>query len=239
MNEKNMQAFETGKTVAIWLGGAVYVGVVLLFLAFYQNLMADQFTGFLQIIARVGAVLVALNALALPVALHFWTTTKGHRIAAVIFYTGDIILMALNVLAASSANSANAPEWLVSYSTYAPASVVFTLLGWAILYMTDPGQQALVSMSESMTKAQVSIVNRVTEYINSDEGTEKIVEPFAAKLAGKVFNERTLIGSARSLPTVTEDGMAELVKQVVTAMRAENGEAGQPDDPFGKGEQKK
>ncbi len=217
MNETQVKNFETGKAVALWLGGAVYAGVVLLFLAFYQNLMAAQFTGLLQVIARIGAVLVALNALALPVALHYWTVTKGHKFAAVVFYAGDIVIMGLNVLAAANHAGGNIPEWLQTYTSYAPASIVFVLAGWAILFMVDPGQRALVSMSETMTEAKVSIVKRATEYIQSDEGIDAIIAPFAAKLAAKIFNERSLLGTARPLQVQPEND-DELVKAVAAKM---------------------
>lgn len=227
MNDKQVQDFQTGKTIALWLGGAVYVGVVLLFLAFYQNLMADQFEGFLQIVARIGAVLVAMNALALPVALHYWTVTKGHKFTAIVFYALDIILMGLNVLVASNMHNGNIPAWLIQYSTYAPASVVFTLFGWAVLFMTDPGQRALVKLNEALSEAQVTIVRRAAEYIQSDEGVDSVIVPFAGKLAAKVFNERKLIGTSRAVPVTPEEGdgadITEIVKQVVAQMHNESG----------------
>lgn len=229
MNDKQVRDFQNGKAFALWLGGAVYVGVVLLFLAFYQNLMADQFTGFLKIVARIGAVLVAMNALALPVALHYWTVTKGHKTTGIIFYSLDIILMALNTLVASNMHNGNVPAWLVGYSAYAPASVVFTLFGWAVLFMTDPGQRALINLSEAITNAQVTIVKRAAEFVSSDEGTENVIVPFASKLAAKVFNERGLIGTSRTLPVTPAaegdglDMVNEIVRQVVAKLQDENG----------------
>ena len=230
MNDKQVKNFQTGKAIALWMGGAVYAGVVLLFLAFFQNLMADQFTGFLQIVARVGAVLVALNALALPVALHYWTVTSGHKAAGIVFYSLDIILMALNTLAAANMHNGNIAEWLKQYTEYAPASVIFTLFGWAVLFMTDPGQRALIKLSEAITSAQVTIVKRAAEFVASDEGVDNVIVPFAGKLAAKVFNERGLIGTSRTLPVtpleeqVTPNGVSELamvdeiVKRVVAQM---------------------
>lgn len=223
MNEQNVQNFQSGKTLALWLGGAVYVGVVLLFLAFYETLMTAQFDGLLKTVARIGAFLVAANAIALPVALHYWTVTKWHKIAAVIFYGGDILLMGLNVLAASGLNTGNVPTWLQVYSEYAPASIVFVLFGWAILYMTDPGQRALISLSEAITDAQVTIVKRAAEHVRSDEGTQTIVEPFAGKLAARIFNERSLTGTARALDvTPSNDAINELVNRVAEQLRANN-----------------
>lgn len=223
MNDKQVKDFQTGKTIALWLGGAVYVGVVLLFLAFFQNLMAEQFTGFLKLVARIGAVLVALNALALPVALHYWTVTPGHKFVAVVFYALDIILMALNTLAAANMHNGAIPEWLQNYTEYAPASVVFTLFGWAVLYMTDPGQRALINLTEAITSAQVTIVKRAAEFVKSDEGMDSVIVPFAAKLAAKVFNERGMIGTSRALPVTPEVtpndlGIDEVVRRVVEQM---------------------
>lgn len=220
MNEQQVKNFQAGRTIALYLGGAVYVGVVLLFLAFYETLMTAQFDGLLKTVARVGAFLVAANAIALPVALHYWTVTKGHKLAAVVFYAGDILLMGMNVLAASSLHSGSIPEWLQAYSQYAPASIVFVLFGWAILYMTDPGQRALISLNEAITDAQVTIVKRAAEHVRSDEGTQTIIEPFAGKLAARIFNERSLTGTARAVEvTPNEDSMSELINRVVSQMR--------------------
>lgn len=224
MNEEQVKQFKNGKTLALWLGGAVYAGVVLLFVSFYENLMADRFEGLLQVFARIGAFLVSANAIALPVALHYWTVTKWHKVAGIIFYSGDILLMSLNVLAA--ANVESAPPWLEAYQTFAPATIIFVLAGWAVLFMTDPGQRALVGLSEAIINAQVSIVSRASEYVNSDDGIQNVIEPFAGRLAGKVFNERSLIGSHRAVPasesdTNTENGvtsMEEIVKQVIAQM---------------------
>lgn len=205
MNKEAVKAFENGKKVALWMGGSVYAGVVLLFVAFYETLMTGQFSGFLGVIARIGAFLVAGNCLALPVALHYWTVEKKHKITASIFYSLDIILMALNVIAAAALQSTGSiPAWVLVYKTYSPASIIFVLAGWAILFMTDPGQRALVSLSDAITNAQVDIVKRVAEYASSDDGIEKIIQPVAAKLAAQVLNERSLIGGARSLPVDVE-----------------------------------
>lgn len=220
MNEQQVKNFQNGKTLALYLGGAVYVGVVLLFFAFYEQLMTGQFEGLLKTVARIGAFLVAANAIALPVALHYWTVSAWHKRAAIVFYGGDILIMALNVLAASAIHGGNVPTWLETYSTYAPASIVFVLFGWAVLFMTDPGQRALVALSEAMTDAQVTIVRRTAEHAKSDEGTKNIIEPFAAKLAARIFNERSLTGEARALD-VSQGGdvMTELINGVVSQMR--------------------
>lgn len=225
MNEKNIERFEAGKKIAIALGGAVYVGVVILFLVFYEKLMSSQFEGLLRVFANIGAFLVALNSIALPLALHFWAVEGKHKATAIVFYAGDILIMGLNVLAAANLN--NASGWLADYQGYAPASIVYVLAGWAILFMTDPGQRALVRLQGAILDAQVELVKRATEHIQSDEGIENIIVPFASKLAGLVFNQRRLIGVSRglgSVPTDTTDpdiGVNDTAKDVVAALLAE------------------
>lgn len=244
MNDQQIKTFENGKRFALIAGGIVYAGVVLLFLSFYQTLMASQFTGFLKVLASIGAVLVALNALALPFALHYWTVTALHKGVAITFYVLDVLTMTLNVLASAGMNSDITPGWVSAYSAYAPASIVLTLAGWAVLFMTDPGQRALVRLNETLTEAQVSIVKRATEYLQSDEGVEKIIVPVASRLAARVFNERKLIGTAQALPadTVTPPSpldMQEIIKQLVTVTQAQQKPAPQPEEvgptvtPFG------
>lgn len=198
MNQEAISKFKKGKTVALRMGGAVYVGVVLLFVSFYESLMGARFEGVLGVIARIGAFLVAGNALALPVALHFWTVTKAHKIAASIFYGCDIIIMAMNVIASASTGD-NIPPWVTSWQIYSPASIIFVIAGWAVLFMIDPGQRALVDLMESFTMAQVAIVQGVLEHIKSEEGVETLIKPAAAKMVSRFMNMKNLIGEHQSL----------------------------------------
>lgn len=198
MNEDTIKKFEDGRKVAYVAGGLVYLGVVLLFVSFYETLMAGRFDGFLGVIARIGAFLVAANSIALPLALHFWTVTGWHRAVGILFYAGDIILMSLNVIA-SAATPETAPEWVVNWINYSPASIIFVLIGWAVLFMFDPGQQAIVSLQEVITQAKVDIVNSIRAYVKSPEGKREIVQPYASAMATNVLSEQNLLGVAPAL----------------------------------------
>lgn len=203
MNKEKIENFERGKKAALVFGGLVYLGVVLLFLSFYESLMADQFEGLLGTVARIGAFLVALNSIALPLALHFWTQDYGHRAAGIVFYCLDIILMVLNVIAAASSTGTDIPAWVESYKVYAPASIVVVLAGWAVLFMFDPGQKALADLQKAIVKAQVDIIDVMTKYIQSEKGQIEIVAPFAQKLAQEVLSENNLIGTNSLSSTIT------------------------------------
>ena len=203
MNQDKIKNFENGRNVALAFGALVYLGVVLLFLSFYESLMADQFEGWMGIVARIGAFLVALNSIALPLALHFWTQEDGHRNVGIVFYTADIILMVLNVIAAASSTAAHIPPWVESYKTYAPASIVVVLAGWAVLFMFDPGQKALARLQKAIGQAQVDIINLMSEYVASEKGQAEIVAPFARKLAQQVLSENRLIGMNSLSDTIT------------------------------------
>ncbi len=200
MDNKSIVNFQTGRKVALIMGGVVYFGVVLLFLVFFQSLMADRFTGLMKVTAQFGAVLVALNALALPVALHYYAVTGPHKGVGIAFYALDILFMGLNVVVAANPDVSALPVLLQKYSEYAPASIILTILGWAVLFMVDPGQRALVKLAESIVNAQAEIVKEAAAYVSSDAGQNAVVRPFAAKLAGKVFNERSLLGNPEALP---------------------------------------
>lgn len=226
MNEKAVNDFENGRAWAIRIGVAVYIGVVLLFLAFYETLMVRQFAGNAVFvwIARVGSLLVSANSIALPLAMHFWTVARSHKITAIVFYAGDIILMALNVL--SAVDSAAMPAWVIAYRAYAPASIIYVLFGWAMLFITDPGQRALVDLQESILAAQITILKRVNEHLQSDEGVAKVITPVSQKLAARIFNERKLIGEHRPLPANLDDNrhdeINELKKMVADLMSQAN-----------------
>ena len=211
MNEQKQTSFDQGKNIALYLGGAVYAGVVLLFLAFYTTLMASRFSGFLSVVATIGAVLVAANAIALPVALHFWTVTRGHKVLASVFYGGDIILMSLNVLVAANTSAGTLPAWLVTYSTYAPASIIFVLATWAMLYMFDPGQKSLIEIAKAKSEAELKIINLATTWLASDKG-QATIEAFAGKMAAQMFSERSLLGAATNLPVNQQPTQEETQK---------------------------
>lgn len=228
MNKEKIENFERGKKVALVFGGLVYLGVVLLFLSFYESLMADQFEGLLGTVARIGAFLVALNSIALPLALHFWTQEYSHRAAGIVFYCLDIILMILNVIAAASSTGADTPAWVESYKVYAPASIVVVLAGWAVLFMFDPGQKALGDLQKAIVKAQVDIIGVMTRYIQSDKGQTEIVAPFAQKLAQEVLSENNLIGTnslsntITATPVATPPAQSQVVSQPATPPTASN-----------------
>lgn len=207
MNEDTIKKFEGGRKVAYVAGGLVYLGVVLLFVSFYETLMAHRFEGFLGVIARIGAFLVAANSIALPLALHFWTVTGWHKVVGIAFYAGDIILMSLNVIA-SAASPENAPLWIVQWVNYSPASIIFVLVGWAVLFMFDPGQQAIVKLEEVITQAKIDIVNSIRTYVKSPEGKKEIVTPYASQMAQSVLSEQNLLGTPTQL-TVIKPPVAE------------------------------
>lgn len=205
MNKESVEKFQNNKWWAVFAVGLVYVGAVILFALYYENMMAKQFTGASKIIGSVSSIFVAGYALALPLALHFWAVSGWHKGIAIGLYSLDIVVMSLNVISAAYTGE-TPPDWVSQWRVISPASIILVLAGIGVLFMADPGQQSLVKLEESITKAKVTIVNKVVEHIESPKGITEIIAPLSGVLAASIMNEKTLLGTPQSIDTQNNTG---------------------------------
>lgn len=196
------------KSWGIGLGVAVYVGVVLLALSFNVGLMNDRFSGLLLLVANIGMIAVALNAFALPLALHGWAVDGPHRSVAIGGYILDILAMIINAVASFSHYMGDAPAWVESYLPYTPAAIMLPIVTWALLFIVDPGNKALVAMEKAKQSFKVGVINKAAEFLET-EGGEEVIAQVAATLATKEFNHNRFFARPDDLPTAVNLRSAE------------------------------
>ena len=101
---KNIEtALQEHKSAALrWLAGTmgvmVYLGMVGYAEVRNYTLLARTIDLALLPLAIVGVVAMGLTALALPLLIHHGTEPGAHRLFAMLFYGGDLVLMATNAV---------------------------------------------------------------------------------------------------------------------------------------------
>ena len=198
---------DNGKKLAYVLGALVYAGVVIvattLTIQFVTGILsADAYL--LRGILTVGVIMVGLNSVALPVALHFWAVDGWHRWAAIGLYTLDMGIIGFNMVTSFSTLRGDAPDWVMSYEPYSVAMFVFALATWGILWILDPGEQARVKMAKAKQAFAILSIAKAAEYLDTQEGREAI-----AKEAANLLPE-ILASKAKGQPVSWFDKPAEV-----------------------------
>lgn len=189
------------KTVAIWASLAVYLGFIGYSGAHNWRLLQNGVAPDLRIWAAVGVIALELTALALPLALHFWTHSHLQRLLAFGFYALDLALIGANMILDYSevtANLANLPPWLTTYLwLVVPACPVLCGLGWSLLWLTDPSQRERAMVETLRAATRESLIARIAQQARAADLT-KDVDKAAAIMARDVIQETLGISLART-----------------------------------------
>ncbi len=121
-------------SLIVYLAGLLYAGVR------SYDLFARTIPAELLALAVIGIIALEVTALALPLAIHFWTSPGPQRMAALGFYLLDMALIVANSILDAAQNSGTVlPAFMTAYGVFAmPALPVVTMLGWALVWMLDP-----------------------------------------------------------------------------------------------------
>jgi hypothetical protein len=135
-------------SVVVYLAGLIYAGV-----RSYSLFSRTVDPGLLPL-AVLGIVALEVSALALPLAIHYWTAPGAQRLAALGFYALDLFLIVSNaVLDAAHHSGGVLPGFLQAYGVYAvPALPVVCMVGWALLWALDQASRER-DMVESVRSA--------------------------------------------------------------------------------------
>lgn len=175
--EKEEENSKNGVTAVYVLGGIVYIGVivvatVLTWMFITGILQQDQYG--LKILLTIGVIAIGLNAIAMPVALHFWAVEGKHRGAAIGFYVLDMVILAVNMAVSFSTLRGSPPVWVTQYEPYSVSMFIFALAAWGILLMLDPGQKAGLELKKASQKFRVDAIKSASSYLESQEGKAAI-----------------------------------------------------------------
>jgi len=201
-------------SLMVYLAGLLYAGVR------SYTLFAATIDPSLLPLAIVGIVALEVSAIALPLAIHFWTQPGMQRLAAMGFYLLDLALIAGNaVLDAAHHSGAVLPGFLTAYGVYlVPALPLLCMAGWSLIWLLDPASRER-DMRETVKaathEALLSQIQKATEAVDITRAVEEAASEAARSLVGET------LGSAprRTLPPPA--GIAERVSPLATV--ADNG----------------
>ena len=185
------------KSLAQLAGLIVYAGMIAYSAVHNWRLLSAGIDSTMVIWAAVGVIALELTALALPIALHYWTFGAMHRIAAFAFYALDLTLIFANVVLDYALVSASGqlPNWLQIYKFYAlPATPVIAGLGWSLLFLLDPAQKerALTETLAAATREALAI--RIAEQAKAADIGEAVDETagiLAREIVGQTLGTGT------------------------------------------------
>lgn len=198
--EQNSKAFSSGKKATYILGGLVYAGVIVvatvLTSMFITGILPAESYG-LRTLITLGVIAVGLNAVALPIGLHFWAVEGTHRALAIVFYALDMVIIGLNLVTAFSTLAGNPPGWVEQYEPYSVGMLVFALASWGVLKIVDPGERANLDLLKAQQNFRVKAIQQAAAFLDSAEGRATIAAA-AENLIPEMFNPDTLKDKPRS-----------------------------------------
>jgi hypothetical protein len=188
-------------SVIVYLAGLIYAGVR------SYSLFARTVDADLLPLAVLGIVALEVSALALPLAVHCWTSPGAQRLAALGFYVLDLGLIVVNaILDAANHSGTLLPGFLQAYGIYAvPALPVACMIGWALLWALDPSSrehdmvQAVRAATHEALMAQIAKAAEsvdITQQVEAAAGEAAralVGETLGAFPAGKTAPRRALL----------------------------------------------
>lgn len=131
------------KTMSIALASLIYTSAVIYGDIQFISVMAQTFpeSGIMRALALAGAIMTAASAIVIPIALHYWLSPGPQLIWGYIFWTIDLAALSLNSILAYSIATGTPDPWLQSWQLLSPATPLFAVFGWGIIFMLDPSQK--------------------------------------------------------------------------------------------------
>jgi hypothetical protein len=182
--DRALKAIALAASFLVYAGALIYSGI------HNWRLMTTGVPADMQALAAIGVVALEITALALPLALHFWTHSPLQRFWALAFYAIDAGIIVLNVVFdyAIVGGGGIIPEWLTLYAFYVtPASPLFCALGWSVLWLLDPSERERSMIETLKQSTKETLASRIAEAAKSADITEA-VNNAAANMAREIVS---------------------------------------------------
>ena len=199
-------------SLVIYLAGLVYAGVR------SYSLFAATIDPSLLPLAVLGIVALEMSAVALPLAIHYWTAPGAQRLVAMGFYGLDLTLVIANaILDAAHHSGTLLPGFLTAYGIYAmPALPVVCMVGWALLWALDPSSREhdmVESVRAATHEALLSQIQKATESVDISQAVETAAGEAARALVGETLGRAPRMAALPAYRFNTEeDAVAELAE---------------------------
>ncbi len=199
MKENQHRAFKLlaiALSLIVYAAGLVYAGVR------SYTLFAATIDPALLPLAVLGIVALEVSAIALPLAIHFWTQPGAQRLAAMGFYGLDLVLIAANAtLDAAHHSGAEVTSALTTYGVYIlPALPLLCMAGWSLIWMLDPASRER-DMRESVKaathEALLSQIQKAVEQADVTQAVEAAANEAARALVGETLGNAPKVQTFR------------------------------------------
>jgi hypothetical protein len=156
--------------------------------------------------AGIGVIALEITALALPLALHYWTHDAKQRIWTFTFYAIDLFLVTFNVIIDYSLRvNTVLPTWLETYLFYlVPATPIICGLGWSVIWLLDPGQRERAMIETMRVATRAVLAERIMENARDAQLTE-FTDSIAATMASDIIRQTLGDAVRMTSPTNTID----------------------------------
>lgn len=231
-NAVTKEEYEKGRGQAMTLAWLVYGGVVVaastLFISFVLSAFPDK-AYFSRTVMTTAGVLVGLSMIAFPYALHKWAIEPTHRKWTVAFYYGEILLIAVNTFVSfvtllSKNAGFTAPEWAVLYEPFSILAIIYTLVAWGTVFLTDPHHKSTVKGLQAMQTFDERVSDKLVEFVESIEGRQAI-QRAAEKKIEKLFDASRFDTNPKSWVGLNSDTPQIGLDTDPTAAKRPNGRA--------------
>lgn len=178
--------------LAVFLSGLVYcAGLVYAGVRAY-SLFARTIDPSLLWLAVVGIVAAEISAVALPLALHYWTAPGLQRWAALTFYVVDLALIVANsILDAAHHSGAIVPEFFAWYGAFIlPAIPAACMAGWALVWALDAAAREEDAKAAVRSATHAAVFKHMIEAAQSPDINQVVKE--AAKAEAEEIVRQTL-----------------------------------------------
>jgi hypothetical protein len=182
------------KTIVVFMSILIYLAGVIYAEVHGLSMLSKGVNPDFLMWAYIGMMALGFSAIALPLALHFWTFAHLQRIFTFGFYAVDFGLLILNAFLDYAGNTGGQiAGWAQMYLTYImPATPVLCAIGWSVVWLLDPATKAHVlrqtlrsSIIESKANqvANAAKASAVTQAVNA--AAEKEVADALTELFGR------------------------------------------------------
>lgn len=188
-----LRGFAVALSLIVYAAALIYAGVRSYDL-FARTLPPDMLS-----LAMLGIVALEVTALALPLAIHFWTSPGQQRMIGFGFYGLDLALIIANsILDAAQNSGAILPGFMQGYGVFAvPGLPVFCMIGWALIWMTDPTTREHDMKAAVRAATREALFGRIIEETAHADITAEVQE--AARLQAREIVGETLARAPRAL----------------------------------------
>lgn len=183
MNVSNVKAWRTGIKIAgylVYLAGALFATIT------FSQHVSSQFpeAPILRAMAFAGAWANFFSLAVMPLAKEYWISGTSMTIAAWVFWVLEFTIVVFNTLAAY------ASDWASWWTPLSPASPVFVIMVWGLLWYLNPEAKAHQEQVNFYLEAQKDFQNKLHRAMKS-KAIQDIMDEGAAQ-AARQYTERTL-----------------------------------------------